>query len=265
MAHAPDSETCYNCGVPLAGPFCSACGQKAAPLNPTLHDLAHDVTHEMLHVDGRIFRSVRTLLAAPGVLTREHFAGRKARWISPIRLYLVFSVIYFGLASIEGRSSAVKISFTGPDQETVEELRRLGFASEQELQQAVADAQTRWTPRVMFVLVPLFAWIVQVVCRRTRRNYPQHLYFALHVHAALFAAGAVAAAARLAGSTVIGSVFQVLALAYALWYIVAGLRTAYGLPRRSAILRGAGLAAAYFVIVALALVAIVVPAVLSRR
>ena len=76
----PPSTTCYNCGTPLAGPFCAVCGQKAGPLDPTVHDFLHDFTHEMFHVDGRIFRSVWKLIASPGFLTREQFRGRRAPW-----------------------------------------------------------------------------------------------------------------------------------------------------------------------------------------
>ena len=93
------NEFCHNCGIRLAGPFCSACGQKSVPLSVTLHEFAHELTHEMLHVDGRLFQSVRRLLLSPGFLTREYVQGRRARWISPIRLYLIFSVIYFGLGA----------------------------------------------------------------------------------------------------------------------------------------------------------------------
>src|SRR5258705_13732296 len=72
MSGAPRPSTaCYNCGTPLAGPFCSACGQKTGPLDPTVHDFVHDFAGEMFHMDGRIFRSVWKLLSAPGVLTRD--------------------------------------------------------------------------------------------------------------------------------------------------------------------------------------------------
>jgi len=70
---------CPNCGRPLDGAFCATCGQKVRSLNPTLHDLLLDLTHELLHVDGKIFQSVRLLLMRPGFLTREYFEGRGYR------------------------------------------------------------------------------------------------------------------------------------------------------------------------------------------
>lgn len=264
MSHAPDSAVCHNCGASLAGPFCAACGQKAQPLDPSLHDLLHDFTHEMLHVDGRIFRSVQKLLLAPGFLTVEHVEGRRARWIPPLRLYLIFSLIYFAVAFFGGENVRVKVTST--DQETSAELRRLGFQNEEELQETMRHAQATWAPRVMFVLVPLCAWLVHVVCRRSGRNYPQQLYFALHVHAALFAAGAVAAAAaELTGNGFVEKAFEVLVVVYGLVYIVLAFRAVYGGPLRRAILRAAVVGGIYFVAVVAATLAIVLPAVFLRR
>ncbi len=142
---APDSIVCYNCGADLHGAYCAQCGQKALPLNPRLHDFLHDLTHEVLHVDGKIFRSIRKLLLSPGFLTREQIEGRRARWVPPIRLYLIFSVTYFALTSLlpaGGLHVELKNSKT-QDQETVSELRSLGFESERDLQEAMASQPAR--------------------------------------------------------------------------------------------------------------------------
>src|SRR5688500_10451261 len=68
------AAACPNCGDLRVGSYCSTCGQKAAPLAPTLGYFLHELTHELLNVDGKIFRSVRLLLTQPGFLTREFFA-----------------------------------------------------------------------------------------------------------------------------------------------------------------------------------------------
>jgi hypothetical protein len=66
---------CANCGKALDRPFCSQCGQKAAPLNPSVGEFLHDVLHEVTHLDGKIPQSVRLLLTRPGFLTQEQFEG----------------------------------------------------------------------------------------------------------------------------------------------------------------------------------------------
>jgi hypothetical protein len=265
MSHAaPASDACYNCAAPLSGAYCAACGQKALSLNPDLHDVLHDVTHELLHVDGKIFQSVWKLLTAPGFLTREQFAGRRARWISPIRLYLIFSLAYFVLTSF-ALPPGVRVRITdATDPETVEGLRQLGFESEQELEEAIRHARSTWAPRVMFVLVPFFAWLVHRSYRRAGKNYPQHLYFALHVHAAWFTAGAIAGAAGLVSLPFFAQAVAVLALAYAAIYVVLALHTAYGGTTWQAVRRAMIIVGVYWIAVIVATLAIALPAVFWR-
>ena len=262
MGGGPDSAVCYNCGHPLSGPFCAACGQKAKTLNPNLHELLHDFSHEMLHVDGRIFQTVKRLLLSPGFLTVELFKGRRTRWIPPLRLYLVFSLIFFAASASESKNA--RITFDDAPAKT-EDLARLGFDSEQEMQETMLRAQHTWAPRVMFVLVPFCAWLVLLVCRRSGRNYPQHLFFALHVHAALFAAGALLTAARLTHNTIIARVFGVLTIAYAVVYVVAAFKNVYGGSLRRAVLRAAIVSGIYWFAVVGATLAIILPAILGHR
>ena len=190
------SGFCYNCGIRLTGGFCANCGQKVQELDPSLKHFLHDLTHELLHFDGKIFKSVWTMVARPGVLTREYFEGRRARWVSPIRLYLVSSVAYFG--------------FTALMSEDGDEALHTGS-------------------RLMFLLVPVFAWLVSFAAKE-RRNFPQHLYFALHVHAAWFTAWFI----REAGAVILSPRFMNstrwlghLMLLYSIAYVVLAFRKAY--------------------------------------
>ncbi len=228
-------ETCPNCNSPMDGHFCAECGQKAAPLNPTFRDLMHDLTHELLHVDGKIFQSVRLLLTRPGFLTCEYFDGRRARYVSPLRLYLIFSVIFFAVSAIstnvgdplsardgaELAEAGVLGTGSGP-------LDRIGAMKGEEVAVRVRSAQKEWFPRVMFVLVPVCALLVAAVTRSTGRNYPQHLYFALHAHAAVFAALAFSPLVDLAHIRWLSATAASLATVYWMWYPIVAFRTAYG-------------------------------------
>ena len=246
---------------PLDGAFCATCGQKVRSRNPTLHDLLHDLTHELLHVDGKIFQSVRLLLMRPGFLTREYFEGRRARYISPIRLYLIFSVAYFAVAAVSP-TTGFNLKITNDD---INEIRKLGFETEEELQRAVTAQLTTWAPRLMFILVPLFAGLVTLVTRRSGRNYPQHLYFAFHLHAAAFALLAAATASRYLrplGWT--PEIIQGAALLWLLAYIVLAFRYAYGGTAARALLRAAVVSLIYLFVVLLTLIAMVLPLVDPR-
>jgi len=269
---AGGQTTCANCGAPLAGPYCGSCGQKTAPPNPAIGDFLHELSHELLHVDGKIFRSLRLLVAAPGALTREQFEGRRVRYISPIRLYLTFSVVYFAVAALTpaisfritvGGQETHGFSFRSPSEpreSNPDELRRLGFESQEELERAAGEAIVHWTPRAMFLLVPLFAAMIGLTVRRSGRNYPQQLYFALHVHAAWFLILTAGTLARF-----IPLRWTLLSLAVPVWmlvYLILALRRAYGCRIGGALWRAGVVAVAYGLVLVATLAAMVLPAVL---
>jgi Protein of unknown function (DUF3667) len=90
---------CENCGAPVAGKFCGACGQRRdAPVH-TLWHFTQLATEDLTHADSRLWRTLATLLFKPGLLTREFLGGRRARYLPPVRLYLVLSVLFFLVAS----------------------------------------------------------------------------------------------------------------------------------------------------------------------
>src|ERR1700681_3790384 len=78
MSHHDSAATvCGNCGVPLGGDFCHACGQRALGPDVSLHDFFHEAFEEFAHVDGKIVQTLRLLLTKPGMLTREFLDGRR--------------------------------------------------------------------------------------------------------------------------------------------------------------------------------------------
>jgi hypothetical protein len=63
-------------------------------------EVAGDVTHSLLHLDSRVWRTVRLLVRKPGELTREFIAGRHQQYIPPFRLYLAISILFFALTAL---------------------------------------------------------------------------------------------------------------------------------------------------------------------
>jgi hypothetical protein len=92
--------TCANCDAPLTGPYCAQCGQHAHESARSLGALFHDAWHVLTHTDGRFWQTLAALLVRPGRLTQEYFAEHRARYLPPVRLYLVLSVLFFALAAL---------------------------------------------------------------------------------------------------------------------------------------------------------------------
>lgn len=91
-----NGRACLNCGAPLAAAFCGACGQKAR-VHRTLTEFAHDALHSVLHFDGKIWRTLPLLAWRPGQLTRRYVHGERAKYVSPLALFLFCVFLAFAV------------------------------------------------------------------------------------------------------------------------------------------------------------------------
>jgi hypothetical protein len=262
MSAAPGAEdtACPNCGRARTGGYCAHCGQKAAPIAPTLGYLVHELTHELVHVDGKIFRSLRLLLTRPGFVTREIFAGRRASYVSPIRLYLIASILWFGFRALFGVPDSVNLEYNPDPGEVVDPVMLERTA---ETERTISRAMNVWLPRAMFVLVPLFAALLMLFRRSGGRTYPQHLYFALHLHAVWFFASTVGLLFReLVPFPIVAGVASLFILLYSVVYSFTAFRRVYETTIWGTLWRAVTIGAVYMTALVLAVVTIAAPTLL---
>ena len=103
-------------------------------------------------------------------------------------------------------------------------------------------------PQVMFVVVPLVAGFVALVYRRSRRRYPQHLAYALHVHAFVFLALTANLARHFAPSQPVRNTIAVATFGVIFGYLVQSGRVAYGGSLGGATLRSVLMVASYGIV-----------------
>jgi Protein of unknown function (DUF3667) len=101
---------CDNCGAAVSGHYCAACGQRLEAPVQSLWHFTREATEDLTHADSRLWRTLGALLFHPGYLTREFLAGRRARYLPPVRLYLVISVVFFLWASATHEVRVVQFS-----------------------------------------------------------------------------------------------------------------------------------------------------------
>ena len=241
--------SCLNCGAALDGPYCSHCGQRDVPPTPHVHELLHDALEEFLHFDGKIVQTIRTLITRPGALTCDIVAGRRARYIAPLRLYLTCSLLYFVIAAASPTRNA-SITFTSSRGGVTTRVQRASDLSEEDrrrLLDGVSKAPTllqplihrlledpaglqrdvfaAW-PKALFVLVPAFAVIVALFYRR--RHFIEHMYFALHLHAFAFLAMTASAVVAFAHVRPLAIAVGVGVLLWIPIYVHLAFRRVYG-------------------------------------
>jgi len=161
-------KNCRNCHAPIASAYCPECGQKDIDLGRPITDLVRELLKETFEVDGRAFRTLRTLFLQPGILTTEFLAGRRRAYTPPLRLYIVISVSFFVIAAWLARQGVLLDTGQSIDADAPGQARFL------------ADD----LPRLMFVLLPMFALLLKIAT--PGRLYFDHLIFSVHLHSAAY-------------------------------------------------------------------------------
>ena len=96
-----EERNCLNCGTSLAGDYCHACGQHAHA-HRTITAFFHDLLHGVLHFEGKTWRTLPLLAWRPGELTRRYVDGQRARFVSPIALFLFSIFLMFAVLGWTG-------------------------------------------------------------------------------------------------------------------------------------------------------------------
>ncbi|HEY0370411.1 MAG TPA: DUF3667 domain-containing protein [Thermoanaerobaculia bacterium] len=238
--HLPPQETsaCTNCGHGTVEVYCARCGEK----QPDHHDrtvghFAHELFHELAHVDSKVFRTLRDLVARPGELTAAYFEGRKQRYIAPLRLFLTLFAIQFlaysaykpvAVYSLETMMHADK----SHQFETM--LKRTAVKHKVPFEQLVERIEHRWQKNMSLLSllnIAGVAFALKALYARRKRYLAEHLIFAAHFMCFVYVMSIASwplhlltGVQRNAANTVI----TILTSAVAIFYLFIGLRRVYG-------------------------------------
>lgn len=310
---------CDNCGQSRqAGRYCPHCGQSDRDFQRALPPLLGELIQEAFEVDSRLLRSMKTLLFRPGVLSLEFSRNRRANYVSPIRMYLFASLVFFFALSLTtevGMPDPATADVAAPASASATDIARLrdmlppGQRDEleellgrsdssiarrgvEQLARAVAEdppgpvgrymvgvvvdglhdpADMLETlldqlPVAMFVMLPVYAGLLKLFYVNRRRFYVEHLVFALHVHTVTFIVFTLvlllpSSAERPLVSNVAATAGNVM-----LWVLVGyqylALQRFYGGSHPVTLLRFAGLALSYVLLLIPGVIAVVLAALL---
>ncbi len=272
VASASGVHRCLNCGEAAPGNFCPACGQETAPAPRNLGEFLRGRIARYLTREGQLRQTLSLLLWHPGALTADTLAGRRARYLRPLQLYLLVSVIVFAAVQAFGLNldlrlfgergihilrSARPAADGNPaagfalspvrivqDHVNLPGVRRFAALSEQERFAFLRARRAPYVSYFVLFLVPVFALALGAVYRRQRVAIADHIVFGLHSQAFLLL------------MLLLGSVLPALAAnALSFWvigYFMLALKRVYGGSWAASVWRGVTLLVLYFAIFFLA-------------
>jgi hypothetical protein len=271
MAAVPDSEApstqvrrCLDCGAPAPGRFCPDCGQATDTAPRPLLALLRAALTGGIGRKGRITRTLLKLLFAPGGMTADFLAGRRARYLRPLQLYFAVSVIVFAAVQLLDLDLALRVkgndgihllhSARVPEAElpvrgwwappeliartvhtpAVERFARMTSAEKVSFLRA---RRARLLSSVLLVLVPAFAATLAACFRRSHRFFVEHLVFALHAQAFALLAVLVESALPAVAANIVTW--------WTVGYFLLAMRRVYGTSWPETLVRGSATLAAY--------------------
>ncbi len=125
-------ETCPNCGAKALGEWCYRCGQNQRSIHRFFLEVVGEALEDVFSLNSRTARTFFGLLFRPGFIANEFFDGRRARYLPPVRVFLITSFVFFFLLSVQNMLGETTTTQDDPANEDLTE----------QLQEAGVDAQT---------------------------------------------------------------------------------------------------------------------------
>jgi hypothetical protein len=179
-----EPEICPNCEADLSGEYCNNCGQKKIHRQDfAVKNFTRQALNEITDLESnKIFKTLVALLFRPGVLAAEYLAGRKGKYLGPIRLYLTFSAIYFlfawgALSDIRGGGSA-----RAARSPAIVAMARTRGLEPQVLADRVYEKAEKYAGTIRFMSVLVSGLFLSLLYYSTKRFYVEHLIFSLYYY-----------------------------------------------------------------------------------
>jgi hypothetical protein len=247
-ASHPLNSPCLNCGADLIGDYCHRCGQ-SGHVHRSLAGFVEEIAHGVLHFEGKLFATLPMLILRPGQLTRRYVDGERAKFVSPLALFLFSVFLMFAVSSLLGPVR----SNLGADPVSREEIRQpvnldinTGYAPfDDRFRSAIKNPDLLLYKiqasayKFSWLLIPISLPLVWLLFAWKRRfglyDHAVFIAFSLCFMTWLWVAGAV-----LSRVPLVRAVADVLILIPPI-HMFAQLRGAYGLSARQALWRTAAL------------------------
>src|SRR5882762_11587084 len=141
---------CENCGAELQGHWCAQCGQAAIEYRRSFRYVVADLLNEFLNWDSKFFTTLALLILKPWRLTNEFLAGKRVRYVNPLRLSLLASILFFFAVNYATKGVKFEPGKLGPkdraDLEAELKKENLPPSAREKLEALLRDSSTSPAP-----------------------------------------------------------------------------------------------------------------------
>jgi len=202
--------------------FCPHCGQKNKEVKLGFRYLVNDFLASSLNIDSKFVVSFKLLITKPAFLSKEFLKGKRTKYLSPLRMYLLVSLVYFTVLTlgdsiiqignddksavndttnyvvfdnedvVSNDSSFKSKQFTAELNDSTEsfagiELSKLKSLNTKQGREKFNDSFSDYVSGSMFFVMPLAAFILFIFYGKRRKGYYfESLIFLIHIQTLIF-------------------------------------------------------------------------------
>ena len=204
----PEEHICCNCGTQTMGKYCHECGQDvfAGKEQPILH-LFGQMLENAFSLDAKAPRTLAFLMFRPGFLSIEYRAGRINRYVHPVKLFWMSTLILFALMIYQlnvhkniavnkqdYKGKIIDVRFNETDTSVPSDTLHVPVTNndagvktqKQDYEQIFINFLSKYAPYISFLFIPIFALLLALFFWRNRYYYISHLIFTVHFHTFLW-------------------------------------------------------------------------------
>ncbi len=185
----------------MSDPFCPQCGEQ----RPIAHGLSwrhylEELLDALTHLDSKLLRSSWLLVRRPGLLSVDYLRGRRVPLVSPLRLFVFVSIVYFISltvlhaipipASLDIQfntfATPLAVQLHGNDYyadyaaQRVEQKLQRDHITYPALERRYDEKTAILSKTLLIVLIPVIALLFGLLFFRKRRFLAEHLVIATH-------------------------------------------------------------------------------------
>ena len=184
----PEEHICHNCGTQTIGNYCHECGQSvfAGKEQPILH-LFGQMLENAFSLDTKAPRTLALIMFRPGFLSAEYRAGKICRYVHPVKLFWMSTLVMFGLMVYQ--LSAITKGDRDLNKVNTKEMKIITPSSPEAKnfpQKVFIDFLSSYAPYISFIFIPIFALLLALFFWRKKYYYISHLIFTVHFHTFLW-------------------------------------------------------------------------------
>lgn len=160
----PDRE-CQNCQFIYDGYFCPRCGQKYMDGRFTIKESVNWILGQILNLEKGFFYTIWQLLLRPGLVINDYLNKATVRYVHPFRFAFIVATISAIITISSGAFETQELSqfMPGKSEIEVEKLENL------------VEQIKKYFTLIMLVSIPFYAISTQLIYRRFKKNFTEHL------------------------------------------------------------------------------------------